>query len=348
MDHQTDPAGDVAPVALDTTSIQLALQKAVEEALGSGQEVALLFSGGLDSALLALLASRQREGTGNAPPKLVTVGLKGCHDVQAAHSAARMLEGVLGWRLELESMEITNKEGETGLRELLQIIGPDPQSLGFLLPLHLIAKRVSENVLISGQGADELFGGYARYRRMGPERLTEALKGDTRALVEVIQQRDGKIAGDAGKELACPYLYPEVRRAAEAISAEVRRGAVGEDGKELLREMAVEMGLPTELAQRPKKAAQYGTGFEKMVRAHFKELHTATLELEYPTPRIARAVQEATALDNPPFVALTRTGGRLTVKAAARTIGGLEQTLDDFLACADIAAQVVERAPPLS
>jgi len=328
---------------MDTTSLQKALEEAVVEGLGVGGQAALLFSGGLDSSLLGLLAIRHCTNIGRPPPRLITVGLKGSHDLKAAVSAVGRLEEATRTKVDSEIIEVTMEEVQKGLQELLQIIGPDPRTLGFLLPLHLIVRRIPEPVLISGQGADELLGGYSRYQRMGESELERALKEDTHNLRDGIDDRDGKIVGGAGKELVCPYLDPVVVTAAEAFSSHVRRGALEDEGKALLRRAAEEMGLPTELAHRPKKAAQYGTGFEKVVKAHFKELHTATLELDYPSSQVARAVLEATALDNPPFVAVTIAGSRLTVKTAARTIGGLEQTLDDFLACADAAAKVIEK-----
>jgi len=338
-DHPTDKP---VPEALEP--LARALRTATADACEFTDDIALLFSGGLDSSLAALLACRWRLKAGLALPRLYVAGLKGSHDLAAAASAVELLEGVLGEKLELKVVEVMSVEARKGLEELLEVIGPDPLALGFMLPLYFAAMAANEPLLISGQGADELFGGYARYPQMTHERLAREMESDIRGLMEGGLERDRKVARAAGKELSCPYLDPQVVAAAEAFSAEARRGPSDGGGKALLRVVAEALGLPLELARRPKKAAQYGSGFERIVKAHFKPLHTASLELDYPTREVALAVMEATGLDNPPFVAVSRAGNQLTVRAAARTIGSLEQTLDDFLACADAAARVAGAA----
>ena len=85
-----------------------------------------------------------------------------------------------------------------------------------------------------------------------------------------------KIAKEFGLELACPYLAESVIEAAEKYSPQER---VGKVGKEPLRKAALEMGLPKVIAQRKKKAAQYGSGSQKAIKSLMK--HRIELELEF-------------------------------------------------------------------
>jgi asparagine synthase (glutamine-hydrolysing) len=73
--------------------------------------------------------------------------------------------------------------------------------------------------------------------------------------------RDAAIATKMKFTARVPFLDDEVIKAAMGISGDQK--IKGEDKKVILREIAENMGLPKEIAWRKKKAAQYGSGFDK-------------------------------------------------------------------------------------
>lgn len=210
-----------------------------------GGEVAVLFSGGLDSAVLARLARD------HCRPVLYTIGYPGAHDLHAGRNAAEELS--LPWQgLELDDGRL--REGLAALRDLSGLT--DPVSLSFELPLYLGCTMLREDILLSGQGADELFGGYARYRSMDDAQRASAMGIDLGLLISVGRPREARLAEASGKRLVCPYLDPGVIKAAGRFSASEM---VGEAGNKLpLRRLARNLGLSS--ASAPKKAAQYGSG----------------------------------------------------------------------------------------
>ena len=148
-----------------------------------------------------------------------------------------------------------------------------------------------------GQGADELFGGYARFRKENAEKdLTKEVKD----LVKRIPEREGKITQIFNLKLSCPYLNKDVIRTAETFSVNER---IGEVGKEILREVATKFGLPEEIANRKKKAAQYGSGSQKAIKNIVK--HKIEFQINFESEKIARAIVLATEPENSGWVETT-------------------------------------------
>jgi len=212
---------------------------------------AVLFSGGLDSTLLTVLARPFSE------LRLYTVGYPGSHDLEAGRKGAEELG--LPW----EPIVINDDMLRNAVAHLRNDVGVmDPVTISFEVPLYVVCSRVAEEVLLSGQGADELFGGYARYSSLSPRELDEARKGDVQRLLSEGCPREARITQGFGKKLFCPYLGPKVIETALSIPAE---RLVGELGNKLpLRRIALDMGLSS--AKAPKKAAQYGSGVMKAMK----------------------------------------------------------------------------------
>ncbi len=240
-----------------------ALDKAVESAMTRGS-AAIMFSGGLDSGLIAALARR------HGSPRLYTVGLEGSHDMEMSREAAMDLG--LPWT----PFVMTAEDVIDACRELLAIVPVrSPVTLSFELPLQMIAARADEDILISGQGADELFGGYSRYLEMGEEAGKGMADDLARMLSEVLPLEEA-IARRYGKKVERPFLDPGVRRLAASMpAAEKIKGGMR---KAPLRSAAASIGADL-IASREKKAAQYGSGFMKVLKSRARKERLTVEEL---------------------------------------------------------------------
>jgi len=238
-------------VSMDRTERLLgALDAAVAEVSG---DVAVLFSGGLDSVVVAALAKR------HGRPRLYTVGIDGAPDLRAAEEAAATLD--LPW---VPMVKSEDDVLEACRRLLATVLLDDPVVLSYELPLQMVASQATEATLLTGQGADELFAGYHRYLAMGPEERGIAMDADLRRLLDAGVPIDRAIARRHGKAMHHPYLHPPVTEAARAFGPEemIVQGV----RKVPLREAAARLGLG-DLARREKKAAQYGSGFMNVLKA---------------------------------------------------------------------------------
>jgi asparagine synthase (glutamine-hydrolysing) len=235
----------IAPDPLPCT-----LEEAIITAVSlRSDEGMVAFSGGVDSGLIAGLARLP----------CVAVGIAGSHDIIWATKTARMMG------LDLEVVTPTEEEVAEALCRVVGVI-PDPTNpveASIATTLSFVATRARElghTRILAGQGADELFGGYARYLRSPG--LAAELKRDF-ADHERQRTRDQAVAALHGTYFSMPYLDVRVVRAAQAIPAgEKVHGGVR---KRPLREVA-ERHIPIEVARAEKKAMQYGSGIWRTIR----------------------------------------------------------------------------------
>ncbi len=143
------------------------LDAAVSRQLVSDVPVGILLSGGLDSTLLATLAAKRYGGSLTA----FTVGFKGDHSFDELKYAADTAK-LLG--INHEKIEIDHLDFLSALEDVVWHM-EEPVATSSSVPLYLLCREIgkSHKVVLSGQGVDELFGGYFRHRA---EKLSGALR----------------------------------------------------------------------------------------------------------------------------------------------------------------------------
>ncbi|MCD6235818.1 MAG: 7-cyano-7-deazaguanine synthase [Thaumarchaeota archaeon] len=237
-----------------------ALSSAAEDLIPEGSSIT--FSGGLDSSLLAFLASRSGKQV-----ELISVGYEGCFDHESASEAASLLD------LDLKLVRI----GDEDLAQAVKLLEKMLPKKGLMdLALASIFYHASKNsgsrVLIAGQGADELFGGYWKYaealEKEGLERASALMESDVENLYLNNLERDELASALGGSALIAPYLDREIYDLALSIHPSLKLKRVNGEivRKWVLRRAAERLGLPKPLVERPKKAAQYGSGVLKRLR----------------------------------------------------------------------------------
>ncbi|WP_405306554.1 carbapenam-3-carboxylate synthase domain-containing protein [Methanobrevibacter sp.] len=249
----------------DVSKIDKMLKLSVSKRIDGLTELGVIFSGGLDSSYLALLL---KEITENVPLKvtLYAVGAEGSKDVEAAIYASKFLN------LDLKICEVTEDMVREALPEVVKAIGDDNlMKVGVGLTTYFATKMVAEDglkVAFSGQGADELFGGYKRYLQSFVDgTLNYDLRVDMSNMYHVNLERDDACSMLNGVELRLPFLDKNLVELVLNIPDNKKIVSMHDDmRKSILRKIAFEEGLDYEIAYRPKKAAQYGTGIDKILR----------------------------------------------------------------------------------
>lgn len=230
------PAGD-----LDAAIVEAVALRTVD-----GAAVAL--SGGVDSALVAGLARLPA----------VVVGLEDSHDQRRALAFAEAVG------IPCDAVPVTEGEVDEALHEVVGVLGtPSPVDASIATTEYFVcrwAKEQGYGRVLAGQGADELFGGYARY--LESQDLAASLEAGVATLPGQVA-RDGAVAAHYGTAFSLPYLDLRVVAAARTIppGEKVREGV----RKAPLRKVA-ERHIPPEFARAEKKAMQYGSGIWKIIQ----------------------------------------------------------------------------------
>ena len=237
-------------------SVLRALEVAAEEEAVPG-DVAIAFSGGLDSSIISCLVARRSH------PNLYTVGVDGSYDIKAGKLTAELL--ALPW----ECILVSEEDIIEAVFKLVRIV-PDinPLTISFEMPLYMVASRVGERHIYSGQGADELFAGYAKYLDMSEEEKERSLQDDLANLLGKGLEYERGLADHFDKELHYLYLHSKVMETVRSIPIEEE--FKGSQRKAVLRDVARMLNLG-EIAERKKKAAQYGSGIMKTLRRTAKK-----------------------------------------------------------------------------
>lgn len=205
-------------------------------------------SGGVDSTLVAFLARLP----------CIAVGLADSHDIRQATRVANQL------KLELDTVIISPREIEEVV-EIVARLDPvwSPVDIGIATTLFFITEYAREKGyerILTGQGADEIFGGYSRYLD------TDDLAGDLQKDFDGLSyqaSRDQKVAAYHATYLSMPYLDTRVVCAAADIPPEEK---VSEGVRKRPLRMVAARYIPEEYAYYEKRAMQYGTGIWKEIK----------------------------------------------------------------------------------
>ncbi len=211
----------------------------------SGQAIAL--SGGVDSSLLFSLYSSDINP--------YTVGTAKTPDLKYAQILCDSLNKKLNV-IDLEDNKVDEFAG------IVRKIDPEitNSDLSFETVLAVVLGNIKEKILVTGQGADEIFYGYSKFTDGRSFQNKESME----KLFDKTLKRERLIADYFGKSLLTPYLDPEILNKFAVLPREYHIDNSG--NKRIIRKAAVICGLPDIISSRPKKAAQYGSGVLKSIR----------------------------------------------------------------------------------
>ena len=254
--------------AASVTDIHDALEAAVKRQLMSDVPYGVLLSGGLDSSVISAIAEKFSERRIEDDdkerawwPRLhsFAVGLKGAPDLAKAKLVADYIGTVH------HEINYTIQEGLDAIRDVIYFIETyDVTTVRASTPMYLLARVIKSmgiKMVLSGEGADEIFGGYLYFHKApSPKAFHEETVRKLSKLYMYDCLRANKSLSAWGVEGRVPFLDKEFLDVAMRTNPEAKMCPGKTIEKRIVREAFANM-LPDEVAWRQKEQFSDGVGY---------------------------------------------------------------------------------------
>lgn len=252
------------------------LEQAVQKRLVADVPLGVFLSGGLDSSLISSITKRMVGGR----LKSFATGMVGCADLTYARAVADYLE--------TEHHEVAFSRADL-IRALPEVIynleSFDPALVRSAIPTYFVSRLARQHVtvVLSGEGADELFAGYHYLKEYSgrPDDLDAELRSITAGLHNTNLQRVDRQTMAVGLEGRVPFLDKALVAAAFRIHPHLKLRKDGVRAKEMgqsspwvekwILRRAAEKYLPTDVVWRTKAKFAVGTGTGEVLEAYAGE-----------------------------------------------------------------------------
>jgi asparagine synthase (glutamine-hydrolysing) len=247
--------------------VRAALEDSIRVRVDTDLPVGVILSGGLDSSLTLLHVAAMH-------PDCVafTVGAPGSDDLRFARRLCADL------RVPHEAIEITPPQiGRPQIQAAIEMSElteyGDIINAVVSVPLFQRVREAGVKVVLTGDGSDELFGGYAMYARGVPDQARRLFQHKIRNLARTELQRVDRTSMGHGVEARIPFLDPALVELAQRLPL----GLKVRDGQEkwILREAFAGL-LPGYVLERPKNPMSHSSGLHERARLYkplFPRLH---------------------------------------------------------------------------
>ncbi len=246
---------------MDKTVLDNLLEKictAIHQTLPQ-KKIGVAFSGGVDSTLMAKICSQMGFDT-----TLLTIGFERSHDIEFS----KKINQFLG--LPHEILKIDPGEFGKITKKIRKQLGTDNLSWNenciAFFHVAMLAKSLGLRAVVTANGMDELFCGYDGYRnaiKQGEKKVMELMDAKLQnelAMMEAIN----RACSEFGVEIIQPLLSAEFINYAKSIPVSLKIHDENDlQRKHIIRNLALQIGVPETSANKRKKALQYGSLIHK-------------------------------------------------------------------------------------
>ena len=273
---EAEPGLDLERTARE---LRLVLETAVAKWMVADVEVGAFLSGGLDSSIIAAIAQKVRREDGRGPLKTFAVGTRGSPDLAAARAVADHIGA------DHTDDEFTAADLMENLPHVIyHLESADVDLVRSAIPTLFAARlaRARVKAVLTGEGADELFAGYAYHHGYAddPRALADELTRSLGTMHNINLQRVDRVTMAESLEARTPFLDRELIDFAQSVPATLKLRRTDPDAPEstgattekwILRKACEDL-LPASLVWRRKAQFDEGSGTVDALQGALAEL----------------------------------------------------------------------------
>ncbi|UCD20561.1 MAG: asparagine synthase C-terminal domain-containing protein [archaeon] len=235
------------------------IKKAIKKRIPK-HKFGLLFSGGLDSSIIAAILKKNKCDFTSYVVEITNPNFKASDDVFFAKKLARDLN------LTLKIIQIKEEEIESNLKKILNLLKDDHVvKASIAIPLYFCFKKLEEDGCKSvfyGGGCDAIFAGFERHRKA--KNINKECLSCIKECNQKIESREKILARNNKLKLITPFLDKEIIDFSLKIPGKykIKEGIE----KHILRKAASKLGLPDYITKRKKRAIQYSSNCQKALK----------------------------------------------------------------------------------
>jgi asparagine synthase (glutamine-hydrolysing) len=285
--YYTLPTNEPRNLPLDhfVKRLRQTLEEAVGKRLMSDVPLGAFLSGGLDSSIIAAIARQHMDEL-----HTFSVGVEGSSDVEAARLVARHIDSIHHEYL------YTPQEVMAKLPEIIYHLESFDQDLTrSAIPCYFCARLASDyaKVILTGEGADELFAGYTYYKDFNnSDEIHRELHRSVAALHNINLQRVDRLTMCHGIEGRVPFLDVAMIELALSISPTLKlvENQSGQPIEKWILRKACEDLLPSEIVWRDKEQFDEGSGtidlLPHLIQTATENFDPVVYAAQYPQDRL--------------------------------------------------------------
>jgi asparagine synthase (glutamine-hydrolysing) len=245
-------------MANPVTQIHEQIIHAIQNTLTT-KKIAIAFSGGVDSSLLAKICSDI-----GFDVTLLTIGFEGSHDIEFSKKIANLL-GFKHFTYIIQKKSFSSVAKEIKLKIRTDNLSWNENCIAFYYVSQLAKKHGIETIL-TANGIDELFCGYDAYRKVvedGEKAITVLMESKLENEIKMMKAVD-VVSSGFGVKILQPLLSEKFSAFAKTIPIEEKiKNKDDLVRKHIIRKLALSVGVPSDSALKRKKALQYGSLIHK-------------------------------------------------------------------------------------
>ena len=254
------------------------LINSIKKMSNSDKKIGVLFSGGIDSTFICFVLKKLKIPFTCYTSYLSSGNIKDASDLIYSKEIAQK------YNFDLKIKKVSLDTLKKDIPKIINLIEDDDYiKVSVASPFYYalkLAKKDGVKIIFSGIGSEEIFAGYRRHKNVSKDKINTECFNGLNTIYKRDLYRDNVLAMNNSMEIRLPFLDLDLIKYSLKIPHKYKLSEDKKQNKLILRDISKDLGLDKKYCDRLKKAAQYGSKFDKGFLKISKELNVKGIKQE--------------------------------------------------------------------